>query len=87
MVHIHGDLSIAAPIERVFDTLAHSRNEPLFNPSMTLVELFVLEPVGLGIRFRARMGPQESRYNSCQGAVTGAGRRASLGGSERHHGE
>ncbi len=41
---------------RVFDTVADSRNEPAFNPAMTGVELLTPPPVGLGTRFRARMG-------------------------------
>lgn len=43
-------------MERVFDTVADSRNEPSFNPAMTTVELLTPEPIGLGTRFQARMG-------------------------------
>lgn len=43
-------------MERVFDTVADSRNEPSFNPAMSEVELLTPEPIGLGTRFRARMG-------------------------------
>lgn len=56
MAHITGHLSIAAPPELVFDTVADSRNEPAYNPAMTTVELLTPGPVGLGTRFRARMG-------------------------------
>ena len=56
MVHITGKVRIAAPQERVFDVAADSRNEPLYNPAMTQVELLTPEPIGLGARFRARMG-------------------------------
>ena len=56
MAHITGNLRIAAPQERVFDTAADSRQEPSFNPAMTEVELLTPEPIGLGSRFRARMG-------------------------------
>lgn len=56
MAHVVGKVRIAAPLERVFDTVADSRNEPSFNPAMTEVELLTPEPVGLGTRFRARMG-------------------------------
>lgn len=56
MAHIAGKIRIAAPLERVFDTVADSRNEPSFNPAMTEVELLTPEPIGLGTRFRARMG-------------------------------
>lgn len=56
MAHITGNVRIAAPLERVFDTAADSRQEPSFNPAMTEVELLTPEPIGLGTRFRARMG-------------------------------
>jgi carbon monoxide dehydrogenase subunit G len=56
MAHITGQIRIAAPVELVFDTVADSRNEPSFNPAMTGVELLTPPPVGLGTRFRARMG-------------------------------
>jgi carbon monoxide dehydrogenase subunit G len=55
MAHITGHVRIAAPIERVFDAVADSRNEPSFNPAMTGVELLTPPPIGLGTRFRARM--------------------------------
>jgi hypothetical protein len=53
---ITGRIRIAAPVGRVFDTVADSRNEPSFNPAMTGVELLTPPPIGLGTRFRARMG-------------------------------
>ena len=56
MARITGHVRIAAPVEQVFDTVADSRNEPSFNPAMTGVELLTPPPVGLGTRFRARMG-------------------------------
>lgn len=56
MAHITGQLRIAASPELVFDTAADSRNEPSFNPAMTRVELQTPGPIGLGTRFRARMG-------------------------------
>lgn len=39
MAHITGHVRIAAPIGRVFDTVADTRNEPSFNPAMTGAEL------------------------------------------------
>lgn len=51
-----GRIRIAASREKVFDTVADSRHEPSFNPAMTEVELLTPEPIGLGTRFRARMG-------------------------------
>src|SRR5512142_3371734 len=56
MAHITGHIRIAAPIGQVFDTAADSRNEPSFNPAMTGAELLTPPPIGLGTRFRARMG-------------------------------
>ncbi len=56
MAHITGQISIAAPIEQVFDTVADSRNEPSYNPAMTNVELLTPLPIGRGTRFLARMG-------------------------------
>jgi carbon monoxide dehydrogenase subunit G len=56
VAHITGHVRIAAPVEQVFDTVADSRNEPSFNPAMTSVELLTPLPIGLGTRFRARMG-------------------------------
>ena len=44
------------PLEQVFDTVAHSRNEPPFNPAMTDVELLTPAPIGRGTRFRAHVG-------------------------------
>ena len=59
MAHIAGQVRIAAPIELVFDTVADSRNEPMFNPAMTGVELLTPLPIGEGTRFRARMGKSD----------------------------
>ena len=56
MAHISGHVRIAAPAGQVFGTVADSRNEPSFNPAMADVELLTALPIGLGTRFRARMG-------------------------------
>jgi Polyketide cyclase / dehydrase and lipid transport len=56
VVHITDQIRITVPVERVFDTVADSRHEPSFNPDMTAVELLTPLPIGLGTRFRARMG-------------------------------
>jgi carbon monoxide dehydrogenase subunit G len=56
VARISGQVRIAAPVEKVFDTVADSRNEPSFNPAMTDVELLTPPPIGLGTRFRAHMG-------------------------------
>ena len=56
MAHITGHVRIAASVEQVFDTVADSRKEPSFNPAMAGVELLTPLPIGLGTRFRVRMG-------------------------------
>jgi hypothetical protein len=56
MARIEGEILIGRPAEEVFDFVADSRNEPSFNPAMAGVELLTPLPVGLGTRFRARMG-------------------------------
>jgi uncharacterized protein YndB with AHSA1/START domain len=56
VAHVTGSVRIAAPRERVFDTVADTRNEPSFNTAITEVELLTPEPIGPGSRFRARMG-------------------------------
>ncbi len=56
MASVAGSVRIAAPLERVFDTVADTRNEPSFNAAMTEVELLTPGAIGLGTRFRARMG-------------------------------
>jgi carbon monoxide dehydrogenase subunit G len=56
VAHITGHVRIAAPAEQVFDTVADTRNEPSFNSAMAGVELLTPLPIGLGTRFRARMG-------------------------------
>jgi Polyketide cyclase / dehydrase and lipid transport len=56
MAKIEGEILIGRPVEKVFDFVADSRNEPSFNPAMTSVELLTTLPSGRGTRFRARMG-------------------------------
>ncbi len=56
MATIEGQILIGRPVEEVFDFVADSRNEPSFNPAMAGVELLTPLPIGVGTRFRARMG-------------------------------
>ncbi len=56
MVRIEGEILTGRPVEEVFDFVADSRNEPQYNPAMAGVELLTPLPIGLGTRFRARMG-------------------------------
>ena len=56
MAKIDGEILIGRSAEEVFDFVADSRNEPSFNLAMTGVELLTPLPIGVGTRFRARMG-------------------------------
>ena len=56
MAKIEGKVLIGRPAEDVFDFVADSRNEPSFNPAMTGAELLTPLPIGVGTRFRARLG-------------------------------
>jgi carbon monoxide dehydrogenase subunit G len=56
MARIEGAILIGRPVEEVFDFVADPRNEPSFNPAMTSIELLTPLPLGVGTRFRARMG-------------------------------
>jgi uncharacterized protein YndB with AHSA1/START domain len=53
MAHISGEVTIAAPIDEVFDTVADERNEPRYNPRIVRVEKVSEGPVGRGTRFVA----------------------------------
>jgi uncharacterized protein YndB with AHSA1/START domain len=53
MTRIAGEVTVAAPVEEVFDLVADERNEPRYNPRITRVEMLTPEPVGAGSRFRA----------------------------------
>jgi len=56
VAQIEGEILTGRPVEAVFDFVADSRNEPSFNPAMAGVELLTPLPIGVGTRFRARMG-------------------------------
>lgn len=53
MGRIRGQIVINQPVEAVFDFVADERNEPLFNPTMVLVEQLTPGPIGEGTQFRA----------------------------------
>ncbi|PFG38998.1 polyketide cyclase/dehydrase/lipid transport protein [Georgenia soli] len=53
MVRITGDVTIAAPVEEVFDLVADGRNEPLYNPRLVRAEKLTDGPVAAGARFAA----------------------------------
>lgn len=52
---VHGDIVIDRPIDEVFDFVADERNEPKYNPQMTLAEMVTEGPIGLGSKFHSVM--------------------------------
>ena len=52
---IQGDIVINRPIDEVFDFAADERNEPKYNPQMTLAEMVTQAPIGMGSRFHCVM--------------------------------
>jgi uncharacterized protein YndB with AHSA1/START domain len=53
MATIEGELTIACPVESLFDYLADERNEPRYNSKMVSAEKVDATPIGAGTRFRA----------------------------------
>jgi uncharacterized protein YndB with AHSA1/START domain len=53
MAHIAGEVTIAAPLDEVFDIVADERNEPRYNPRIVRAEKVSEGPVGPGARFVA----------------------------------
>ena len=51
MTHISGEVTIAAPVEEVFDLVADERTEPRYNPRIARAEKINDGPVGRGSRF------------------------------------
>ena len=52
---IQGDIVINRPIDEVFDFAADERNEPVYNPEMTLAEMVTQGPIGVGSKFHCVM--------------------------------
>ena len=52
---VQGDIVINRPIDEVFDFVADERNEPKYNPQMTLAEMVTQEPIGVGSKFHCVM--------------------------------
>jgi uncharacterized protein YndB with AHSA1/START domain len=50
---VRGSLSIARPVDVVFDVVADQRNEPSYNPTMTAATKVTDGPIGVGTRFDA----------------------------------
>jgi uncharacterized protein YndB with AHSA1/START domain len=53
VTRIAGEVTIAAPVEEVFDLVADERNEPRYNPRIEAVRKLGAGPVGAGARFVA----------------------------------
>ena len=53
MARISGGITIARPVEEVFDVVADERNEPQYNPDLLSSEMLTAGPIGVGTRFRA----------------------------------
>lgn len=60
---VKGEIVIERPIEEVFDFVADERNEPKYNPEMTVAEKVTDGAVGVGTKFHSmtagRGGPAE----------------------------
>ena len=54
-VLVQGDIVINRPIDEVFDFVADERNEPQYNPQMTLAEMVTQGPIGVGSKFHCVM--------------------------------
>lgn len=65
MTHIAGEVTIAAPVEEVFDLVADERNEPRYNPRIVHAEKVGDGPIGVGSRFVA-----EPKGMGAKGAMT-----------------
>jgi len=52
---VQGEIVINKPIEEVFDFVADERNEPKYNPQMTLAEMVTPGPIGVGSKFHCVM--------------------------------
>ncbi len=53
MVGIEGDITIARPVDVVFDYVADQTNEPQYNPRMVRAQKVGAAPIGRGTTFRS----------------------------------
>ena len=51
MASIQGEITIARPVDVVFDYVADQTNEPRYNPAMVRAEKETTGPIGKGTRF------------------------------------
>ena len=56
MVRVRGDITIARPVEEVFDFVADESNEPKYNPRMARAEKVTSGAIGAGTQFKSRVG-------------------------------
>jgi hypothetical protein len=52
---VQGDIVINRNIDEVFDFVADERNEPKYNPQMSLAEMVTEGPIGVGTKFHSLM--------------------------------
>jgi uncharacterized protein YndB with AHSA1/START domain len=52
---VQGEIVIERPIDEVFDFVADERNEPRYNPQMTVAEMVTQGPIGVGSKFHCVM--------------------------------
>ncbi len=55
MVEVKGEITIARPVDEVFDFVANEENEPRYNPHMRLAEKISEGATGPGTRFRTEL--------------------------------
>src|SRR3954447_10103504 len=53
MANIRGEITIARPVELVFDYVVDQTNEPQYNPEMVRAEKITPGPIGKGTLFRS----------------------------------
>lgn len=53
MASIEGEITIARPVDVVFDYVADQTNEPQYNPAMVRAQKETAGPIGAGTRFRS----------------------------------
>jgi hypothetical protein len=51
MPKVEGEITIARPVEVVFDYVADQTNEPQYNPHMVRADKLGVRPLGVGTRF------------------------------------
>lgn len=83
MARVDGEISIARPVEEVFDLVADERNEPRYNPAMTQVRVLTDGPPGVGTRYAATMAAARGQSVDMTIEVTGFDRPRRLASTTR----